>query len=169
METMVAVMIMIGAMIVIGSSWSSNMMRIEKARINANMAALLERKMVELDLLYRGKPVSEIKEEDSGEFEDPNMKGYSWQMRSKEMEMPDLTGAIGANADSSQKELLIMIAKTIQEYVKTTVKEVTVTVTYKSNRVRAKLLKQSISTYFIDYSKPISVGGLPGGAAGASQ
>ena len=177
METLVAVMIMTGGLIVIGSSWSSNLMRIEKARVNANMAALLERKMTELDLLYRGKPLNEIKEEDSGEFTE-EFAGYRWEMRSKEFEMPNLTSALGGNnADSSQSEMLALIARTVTEYVKTSVKEVTVTVYYKSKRAKSKEMKQSVATYFVDYTKPVNVpgfgaaGGGPGGgsAGGGTQ
>lgn len=166
METLVAVMIMTGGLIVIGSSWSGNMMRIEKARVNANMAALLERKMTELDLLYRGKPLSEIKEEDAGEFEG-DLKNYRWEMRSKEFEMPDLTAALGGqNQGSGQNnEILLLIARTVTEYVKTAVKEVTVTVYFKSGRAKSKEIKQSVSTYFMDYTKPISISGLPAGGA----
>lgn len=177
METLVAVMIMTGGLIVIGSSWSSNLMRIEKARVNANMAALLERKMTELDLLYRGKHLNEIKEEDSGEFTE-EFVGYRWEMRSKEFEMPNLTSALGGNnADSSQSEMLALIARTVTEYVKTSVKEVTVTVYYKSKRAKSKEMKQSVATYFVDYTKPVNVpgfgaaGGGPGGgsAGGGTQ
>lgn len=163
METLVAVMIMTGGLIVIGSSWSGNFMRMEKARVNANMAALLERKMTELDLLYRGKPLSEIQEEDAGEFEG-DLKNYRWEMRSKEFEMPDLTAAIGGQSQSQNNEMLILIARTVTEYVKTAVKEVTVTVYYRSNRAKSKEIKQSVSTYFMDYTKPISISGLPAGA-----
>ncbi|MDZ4083732.1 MAG: prepilin-type N-terminal cleavage/methylation domain-containing protein [Bdellovibrionales bacterium] len=166
METLVAVMIMTGGLIVIGSSWSGNLMRIEKARVNANMAALLERKMTELDLLYRGKPLTEIKEEDAGEFEG-DLKNYRWEMRSKEFEMPDLTAALGGqNQGSGQNnEILLLIARTVTEYVKTAVKEVTVTVYFKSGRAKSKEIKQSVSTYFMDYTKPISISGLPAGGA----
>lgn len=165
METLVAVMIMTGGLIVIGSSWSGNLMRIEKARVNANMAALLERKMTELDLLYRGKPLTEIREEDAGEFEG-DLKNYRWEMRSKEFEMPDLTAAVGGGSQNQgqNNEILLLIARTVTEYVKTAVKEVTVTVFYKSNRAKSKEVKQSVSTYFMDYSKPITISGLPGGA-----
>jgi general secretion pathway protein I len=169
METLVAVMIMTGGLIVIGSSWSSNLMRIEKARINANLAALLERKMTEFDLLYRGKPVSQIKEEDSGEFNGEYL-GYRWEMRSKEFEMPNFTSALGgASADASQADLIKLIASTVSEYMKNSVKEVTVTVFFKSKRAKAKEMQQSVATYFVDYSKPISVPGLDSSAAPSSS
>lgn len=164
METLVAVMIMTGALIVIGSSWSSNLMRIEKARINSNMAILLERKMTEFDLLYRGKPLNEIKEEDSGEFEE-DFPGYRWEMHSKEFVMPDLTSALSSasqQTQSSQVELLALIARTVTEYVQTTVKELTVTIYYKNKRKKTKEMSQSAATYLIDYTQPINVPGLSG-------
>ncbi|MDX9731430.1 MAG: prepilin-type N-terminal cleavage/methylation domain-containing protein [Bdellovibrionales bacterium] len=170
METLVAVMIMTGGLIVIGSSWSSNFMRIEKARMNTNMASLLERKMTETDLQYRGRPLAEIPEEDAGEFEGDDLKHYRWELRSKEFEIPDMTGLIAGASGSSQSttapeqgEMMALIARTVTEYVSSSVKEVTVTVYYKSPRAKAKEMAQSISTYFVDYSKPMSIGGLPAG------
>lgn len=170
-ETMIATVIMAGALIVIGSSWSGNHMRIEKARVNANMAALLERKMTELELEYRDKPITEIKDEDQGDFGE-EYKSFRWQMRSKEFEIPDMSGMIasqsGNNSNSNNNEMMTLIVKTVTDYVKTSVKEVTVTVFYKSPRVKTKEITQAIATYFVDYTKPISISGLPAGAAGAT-
>lgn len=171
-EVMVATVIMTGALIVIGSSWSGNHMRIEKARVNANMAALLERKMTELDLEYRGKPISEIKDEDAGNFSN-EYKQFRWEMRSKEFEMPDMTSLLGGGKDKNSgggganQEIIAMIVKTVTEYVKTAMKEVTVTVYYKSPRTKTKEISQSVAAYFVDYTKPVQISGLPAGAGGA--
>lgn len=168
-ETMIATVIMAGALIVIGSSWSGNHMRIEKARVNANMAALLERKMTELELEYRDKPITEIKDEDQGDFGE-DYKNFRWEMRSKEFEIPDMSGMIASqsgnnsNSNSNNNEMMTLIVKTVTDYVKTSVKEVTVTVFYKSPRVKTKEITQAIATYFVDYTKPISISGLPAGA-----
>lgn len=174
-EVMVATVIMTGALIVIGSSWSGNHLRMEKARVNSNMAALLERKMTELDLEYRGKPISEIKDEDAGAFTD-EYKQFRWEMHSKEFEMPDMTSLLGggdANKNGSgggaNQQIIAMIVKTVSDYVKTAMKEVTVTVYYKSPRVKTKEISQSVATYFVDYTKPVQISGLPGGlGAGAA-
>ncbi len=166
-EVMVATVIMTGALIVIGSSWSGNHMRIEKARTNANMAALLERKMIELDLEYRGKPLSEIKEEDAGVFSE-EFKLYRWEMRSKEFEMPDMTGLLGGGKEGGNNEILALIVKTVSDYVKAAMKEVTVTVYYKSPRSKTKEMSQSVATYFVDYTKPVTISGLPAGAGGGA-
>ncbi len=164
-EVMIAVVIMAGSLIVIGSSWSGNFMRIEKARVNANTAALLERKMTELDLEYRGKPISDIKEEDGGTFGE-DFAQYRWEMRSKEFEMPDVSGMMSGqnqdNSNSSGNEMMTLIVKTVTDYVKTAVKEVTVTVYYRKNE-KLKETSQAIATYFVDYSKPLSISGLPAG------
>jgi general secretion pathway protein I len=169
-ETMIATVIMAGALIVIGSAWSGNHMRIEKARVNANMAALLERKMTELELEYRGKPIADIKDEDAGTFSD-EYKEFRWEMKAKEFEVPDLSSLLGGGSkdsgNSANKEIIALIVKTVSDYVKTAVKEVTVSVYYKSPRVKTKELKQSIATYFVDYTKPVSISGLPAGATGA--
>lgn len=170
-EVIVATIIMIGSSIVIWSASAGNYMRIEKARENANMAALLERKMTELELEYRGKPISEIKDEDGGAFTD-EFKRYRWEMKSKEFEMPDMTSVLGGSgkeaANGANKEVMTLIVKTVSDYVKTAVKEVTLTIYYKSPHSKTKEIKQSIATYFVDYTKPLSISGLPAGATGAA-
>ncbi|CAN5696177.1 hypothetical protein BH10BDE1_BH10BDE1_01680 [soil metagenome] len=169
-EVIVATVIMIGSSIVIWSASAGNYMRIEKARENANMAALLDRKMTEIELEYRGKPISDIKDEDAGAFTD-EFKRYRWEMKSKEFEMPDMTSVLGGgnqdSANNANKEVMTLIVKTVSDYVKTAVKEVTVTVYYKSPHSKTKEIRQAIATYFVDYTKPLAISGLPASAAGA--
>ena len=176
METLIAVMILTGAMVVIGSAWSGNSARIEKARVNATMAALLERKLTELELEYRGRPLTEWKEEDAGDFSQvagsggtgQDLRSFRWEMSSKEFEVPDLSSLNPQNRDNvglgQNDQITGLIMRTVSEYIKQVVREVTVTVIYTPRRKSARELRQSVSTYFVDYSRPISVPGLGGGA-----
>lgn len=178
METLISVMILTGAMIVIGSAWSGNIARIEKARVNATIAALLERKLTELELEYRGRPLAEWKEEDAGDFSQvagsggtgQDLRSFRWEMTSKEFEVPDLTSLNPQNQDNvglgQNDQMAGLIMRTVSEYIKQVVREVTVTVVYQPRKKSARELRQSVSTYFVDYSRPISVPGL-GGAASA--
>lgn len=156
-ETMIAMMIMTGALIIIGQSWSGNLMRLEKSRLNTDMAQLLDRKMAEVEMTYRGEPISQIREEDGGDF-GALFPGYSWEMKAKEFEMPDLSGAL-MTKDGGVDEMTLLIIRTVAAYLKETIKEVSVTVSFQPKDPKAKPIRQSVATYFIDYSKPLALGG----------
>lgn len=162
-ETLVAMVILTFTILAVSNTWSGNVFRIQKARINATTAALLQRKMTEYEILYKDKPL-EVPEEEGGDF-GSEYPGYRWEMKSKEFEMPDLSGAMVAR-EGGADEMMLTIVKTVADFVKQSAKEVTVTVVYKG---RAKTeLKNSVTTYFIDYSKELNVPGLSGlaGAGG---
>lgn len=157
-EVLVATLILAGGILVIANSWSGNYNRLQKSRINNTMAHLLQKKMVELEIEYKNKSIDEIKEEDGGTFEE--YKGFSWKMKSQEFEMPDLTGALLAKSDEGVSEMIISIVKQVTEYIRKTVKEVTVTVTYKSPKAKNSI-SQEVTTYFVDYKKDVPL--TPGG------
>jgi general secretion pathway protein I len=156
-ETLVAMMIMTGAIIVVASAWSGNLMRIGKAQINATTATLLVMKMTEFELKYREKSISEIPDEAEGDF-GAQTPLYRWKMKSAEFKMPDMSATLSAK-DGGADQLLITMVKSITEYINQAVKELTVTVIYK-NKAGAELTN-SVTTYFVDYSKeiPLGVGG----------
>jgi general secretion pathway protein I len=157
LETMIAMMIMTGALIIIGQSWSGNLMRLEKSRLNTDMAQLLDRKMAEIEMTYRGEPISEIREEDDGDF-GALFPGYTWEMAAKEFEMPDLSGAL-MSKDGGVDEMTLLIIRTVAAYLKETIKEVSVTVSFQPKDARAKPIRQSVATYFVDYTKPLTLAG----------
>lgn len=161
-ETMIAMMIMAGAIMILATSWSGNVARVKSARLNNTMAALLERKMTETEILYKDKPLNEIVEEDSGDFGDKYPE-FRWEMTSKEFEMPNLSSAL-ISQEGGADEMLLTIVRTMSEHISQTVKEVNVAVIYKSRAGRE--IKSSVTTYFIDYAKPLPLPGLPGGANG---
>lgn len=134
-------------------------MRIRKTQMNTEIAALLERKMVEIDIEYRGKSLDSIKEEEEDDFgaETPN---YRWKMESKEFELPDLgTGLTSRDGGASQT--LLQVMKLLSEHLKKTVKEVKVTVFFKPPT--GKEVSASATTLFIDYDKEIPLPGMGGG------
>ena len=81
LETLIAVLILSGGIMVVAHSWSGNALRLEKARINNNVAFLLQRKMAEYELRLQEKSYDEVPEEEAGEFE--GFKGFTWKMKSK--------------------------------------------------------------------------------------
>jgi general secretion pathway protein I len=162
-EVFVAMMILGGGIFVIANAWSGNFLRVRNSRINNTAASLIERKMTEIEVTYKDKPLEEIKEEDGGDF-GAMYPGYRWEMSSKEFEMPDISGSLAAR-EGGADEMLLTIVKTLSEYVKQSVKEVTVTVAFKPKH--GNEIRHAVTTYFVDYSKELQVpGGMPG-AGGA--
>ena len=157
-EVFVAMMILGGGIFVIANAWSGNFLRVRNSRINNTAASLIERKMTEIEVQYTGKPLEEIKEEDSGDF-GAMYPGYSWTMASKEFEMPDISGMLAAR-EGGADEMLLTLVKTLAEYVKQSVKEVSVTVAFKPKH--GNKISHTVTTYFVDYTKEIQ---MPGGGA----
>lgn len=165
LEVLIAVVIMAGGIVVMANAWSGNFLRVRNSRINNTAAALLERKMTEIEILNKDKSLDELKEEDAGDF-GSMFPGYSWQMSSKEFEMPDMSSAL-VSRDGGADEMLLMIVKTTTEFIKKSVKEVSVTVTFKPKK--GNEIHHTVTTYFVDYTKDIDVPGLPGGGGAAAS
>jgi general secretion pathway protein I len=163
-EVLIATVIMAGAIMVLANSWSGNFIRVRNARINNNMASLLEKKMTEYEIKSKEKPQEELPEADGGDF-GPKFPGYRWEMKSQPFEMPDISGSLSSK-EGGVDEMTLMIVKTTAEYIKDACKEIQVTVFYKPQRGRE--ISHSATTYLVDFSKEIPMpGGIPGGAAGS--
>jgi general secretion pathway protein I len=159
-ETLVAMVIMTGGIIVLANAWSGNFSRVKTSRINTNIATLLERKMTEYEIKYKDKPLEQITEEASGDF-GSKYPGYAWTMTSKPFEMPDMSGALVAR-EGGADEMLLTITRTMTEFIKQSAKEVTVSVTFKGRK--GQELKHTVTALFVDYSKDIQLpGALPAG------
>ena len=156
LEVVIAMIILSGALIVLTSSWGGAFMRVKKAQRYFEASSLLERKMVEIDLEFRGKPLDSIPENKEGDFE--GVDDYSWKMSSKKLEFPDFSSTL-ASRDGGVDEMTMMIIKQMTEAMSKSIKEVTVTVLYK---VGKKPTEYSVTTYFVDYNKDLPLG-MPGG------
>lgn len=156
LETVIAMVILSAALVLLSNSWGGAFMRITKAQRSFEVASLLERKMTEIDLEYRGKSLDEIPESKEGEFE--GSEDYHWKMTSKKLELPDISGAL-AGRDGGADQMTMTIIKQMTEALSKSIKEVTVTVIYTKFK---KSTKHSVTTYFVDYNKEIPLG-VPGG------
>lgn len=157
LEVLISMIIIAGAILVLSNSWSGSFMKIRKATLNNNVATLLERKMVETEAKYKDK-FNDIPENETGDFGTENPM-YTWELKSKELLVPDLTPLI-VGKEGGADEMLITMIKQLTEYLNKTVKEVTVSVFVKTPR---RTLQYSATTYIIDYSQSL---GLSAGAAG---
>lgn len=158
-ETVIAMVILSSGLLLLANSWSGSFMRVTKTQINTEVAALLERKMVELEVEFQGKPLESIPEERADDF-GSEYPQYSWKMTSKEFEVPDISATLTAQAGGAD-ELALTIMKTLTEHLSKSIKEVKVTVIYKTGK---KPLEFSATQYFVDYDKQLPMPGIPGGA-----
>jgi len=156
LETLIAMVILAAAMILLTNSWAGSFMRVRKTQTAFETSVLLERKMAEIDIEFRGKSLDEIPAEKEGTFEGAD--DFAWKMTSKKLEIPDISSTMTAK-DGGADQMLLTVIKQMTEALSKTIKEVTVTVIYKKGK---KPLEYSVTTYFVDYNKEIPLG-IPGG------
>jgi general secretion pathway protein I len=164
LETLLAVVILSMGILLLTQSWSGSFLRIRKTQLNQDIAALLERKMAEIDLEFRGKPLETIPEEKEDDFGSENPK-YRWKMTSKELQVPNLSSIL-MNQEGGANEMLMMVIQQLTDHLSKTIKEVKVSVIYTGGK---KPLEYFAVTYFADYNKPLSIGGAGAPAAGGGQ
>ncbi|MGZ3771422.1 MAG: prepilin-type N-terminal cleavage/methylation domain-containing protein [Bdellovibrio sp.] len=157
-ETVMAMVILSSGLLLLSNSWSGSFMRVRKTQLTTEVAALLERKMVEIEMEFQGKPLDSIPEEKSDDF-GSEYPQYSWKMVSKEFEVPDFSATLTAKAGGAD-ELTLTVMKTLAEHMSKTIKEVKVTVIYKGNK--KKPLEFSATQYFVDFDKEIPLPAFPG-------
>lgn len=154
LEALMAMAIMSTALLLLANSWSASFNRVKKTQLNFELSTLLDRKMSELEREYKDKPGSELKEEDEGDFGD-EMKNFTWKMKSRKFEFPDFSSSLTARSGGAS-EMTMTIIKQMTEQISKSIKEVTVTITYKSDK---QPISVSATTYFTDFDKPM---GMPG-------
>lgn len=156
-ETVIAMVILSAGILLLANSWGGSFMRVRKTQLNVEVAALLQRKMVEVQIEFRDKPLDSIPEEKADDF-GSDYPQYSWKMESKQLEIPDLSATL-TSRDGGANEMMISIIKQLSEFMGKAIKEVKVTVIYKGGK---KPLEFSATTYFLDYDKDLPLG-VPGG------
>ncbi len=158
-ETMIAMVILSSGIMLLTSSWGSSFMRVKKTQTTTEVAALLERKMAEIEMEYTGKPLDSIqdKEDDFG-AEYPQ---YSWKMEAKDFEVPDISATLTANKKGGNgvDEMELTMMKTLTDHLSKTIKEVKVTIIFKAGK---KPQQFSATQYFIDFDKEIPMPSMPG-------
>lgn len=157
-EVVLALMVMASGLFILTNSWSGTYNRLRKTQLQVQMAALLERKVTEIEREYRNKSLESIPEEKEDNF-GSELPEYSWKMHSKKLEVPDLSAVLGAQEGGADPTMLILI-KTFTEYLSKSIKEVNISVTYKD---RKKPITADVTIYMLDYDRPLSLSGSGGG------
>lgn len=155
LEALIAMSILSAALILLSNAWGGAFRSIKKGKQQHEVALLLERKLTELDLEFRGKPLTEIPEEREEDF-GKDFPEVRWKMKSKEFQFPDVTPFLKSN-ENKMDDMSAMIFKQLAEVINKSVKEVKVTVIIKDG---GKKKEFSAVTYFIDYNQNL----MPGGA-----
>lgn len=162
-EVLVALLIVSAAIMASANLWSGNFSVMRKTALNYDVATILERKMVEIEAKYAGKPLTEIPDEEEGDF-GTDFPQFRWRMKSREMEFPDLTPIIMGQSEEPN-EMLISMIKQMTEYLSKAIKEVQVAVFVRRGK---REMEFSATQYFVDYSKGFGGPGGPGGDASGS-
>lgn len=154
-EVMVAMMIMVGAIVILYASSAGTQGRIRKSRVYNNVALLLERKIAEVEAVNLGKSLTEISDAE-GDF-GKDYPEYRWTFATQAFEMPDMTAAVSRDGASQD---LINILSQLSDVMSQSILEGTVTVYVNSGK---KEVPFSVTTYFVDYNKEVSLPGFGGG------
>ncbi len=155
-EVVLAMMIMASGLFILTNSWSGTYNRLKNTQVKVQLAALLERKVVEIEREYKNKSLDSIPEEKEDSFGE-DLPEYSWKMTSQKLELPDLSAVLESQQDGVKTDLASLM-KIFSEHISKSVKEVKVEVTYKDKK---KPITVDVVFYMIDYDRPLPV---PGGA-----
>lgn len=156
-ETVLAMSIMASGLMLLVQTWGGSFVRMNRAQSAFEITALLERKMLDYELKYRGRSLEEIPESEEGDFE--GYPQYVWAMDSKALEFPNLASALYSK-DGGVDQMTASLIQNFSETLGKSIKEVTVALTYTAPGKTPITYK--VTTYFVDYEKSLSLG-MPGG------
>ena len=126
-EVVLAMMIMASGLFILTNSWSGTYNRLKNTQVKVQLAALLERKVVEIEREYKNKSLESIPEEKEDSFGE-DLPEYSWKMTSQKLELPDLSAVLETQQEGVKNNIAYLV-KIISEHISKSVKEVKVDVT----------------------------------------
>jgi len=156
LEVVIALGIMGMVMIVLTSSWRGNFRRVKKAKIQTQAVYLLQKKMTELEVFYKGRVRELPKDEQTGKFKDKLLENYSWKWKAQKFNMPDIA-RLFTSEEGIVDETSVQILNKMKNYMEESVREVRLTLLYRASP-KSKAVKYSISTIFVDYDVPLQIG-----------
>ena len=151
-EVLVALMILAGTSIVLYESWGGSLRAVKKGRFYNTVTLLLQKKVVEFEVQAKTKKIDEVVDEE-GDF-GSDYPEYKWKIKVHPFAVPPINPNGGGLGE--QNQMADMIMKTMSDYFEKAVREVLVTVIYKSGD---KENKYSVSTIYVDYTVDIPSGG----------
>lgn len=156
LEVILALALFATGILLLANAWSSNTRRTQAMDLNYKVAALLEQKVAEITTQYKGQPLTNIPEEDSGEFE--GLDGYKWSMKSQEFKFPDISSLM--ISEGSNNQMMISAIKQLSEIMRRSIREIKVTITAPntSKKKEKKPREFSATTFLTDYSGDMQLG-----------
>lgn len=145
-EVLVSVLILAGLISIVVQISYGNTRRMKKSRQLEKIASLLELKMLDLEEEFKGRKITDLLEEDGGEFE--SEKGYSWSYKTQPLALPPGEVLLSL-IQLPQSDLNIKMVNTLKNVLSGTVVELKLTVRYEGKRERA--LSYSLVSYFVNY------------------
>jgi general secretion pathway protein I len=159
-ETLLAMVILTMAVVMLASSWGGNYARMRRTQLKTEVIALLQRKMVEIDMEYKGKPLSSIPEDGKEDDFGSEYPQYRWRMTAKDLDIPDFTSLL-TGREGGANLMLIQVMQQMKDHLSKSVKEVQVTVIY-TPEGGGEPIEHSVTTYYVDYDKQIPIPGAGG-------
>lgn len=159
LEVVLALVVMASGLFILTNSWASTYSRLRKTQVQVQIATLLERKVTEIEREYKNKSLESIPEEKEDNF-GSDLPEYSWRLRSKKFEMPNLSAMLTAQPGGADP-ILMGLMTTYTEFLGKCVKEVNVSVTYNEGK---KPIVADVTIYMMDYNKTLPLPSLGGPA-----
>lgn len=163
LEVVLALVVMASGLFILTNSWSSTYSRLRKTQVQVQIASLLERKVAEIEREYKNKSLESIPEEKEDNF-GSELPQYSWQMKSKKFEMPNLSALLTAQPGGADP-VLMGLMDTYTEFLGKSIKEINISVIFKEGK---KPIVANVTIYMIDYNKSLPLPSL-GNGGGAQQ
>lgn len=156
LETMIALGIMMVSFTAIYMTEAGSINTSAKAKQSNIVAMLAKNVMVDTEYKLEGKSFEEVKKEEAGQFETP-YEEIRWSRTIKEIKFPTLP--VGGGGDAAGKEqdsssAAEMIAKLLTKFLSKSIREVTVTITWKKGEGEQSY---SVSTYWVNLNQPLEM------------
>lgn len=153
LETMIAVAIMVVAFGSVLMIESGALKTAEKSKQMNIVAMLAKSKMTETEVYIESKTFNEVKDEESGEFEEP-YQDYKWSRKIKEVEFPQINfGASNQDGDNKVTTTQETLSKLMSNYLSKAIREVTITITWQRGKGTQNF---SLSTYWVNLNHEFS-------------
>ncbi len=146
LEALAAVLILAGLSALVTQISYGNFQRIKKARRVKKAAALLERKMSDLEAEYKGPNIGSLPDGAEGEFE--GEENYVWSYKTRALELPESLVMLEVQ-NMPQTDINIQLAEMMRNIVSATVVELKLTVSHKRGKKGAGY---SLVSYFVNYA-----------------
>jgi general secretion pathway protein I len=156
-EVILAMMVLSSGLFILTNAWAGTYNRLRKTQIQVQIAALLERKVTEIEKEFKGKSLESIPDEKEDDF-GSDVPDYSWKMLARKLEIPDLSATLTSQDGGADPDLL-RIMKTFTEHLSKSIKEIKITVIYHDKK---KPLTADVTIYIVDYNKPLPIPGAGG-------